>query len=191
MRGRLEADHWTSLCSRPLHFAWDKAFPDAQGYCIDEDKFFKGSGSVNVVLNFVVFLLVSESILYSVFDHHWHFLAHTAPMATSNHLKAKDHSDVHLYTRWLVCQRGLVLLGPNRCWLRCSVVLVSIIWIVVLSSLSHPDPTCKSTKIISIIIHTHYEVGNFINAGLWSAIEPNMVWIITLIRSWKSGLMIV
>ena len=48
------------IISRPLHYAWDKAFPDAQGYCLDEDKFFQGSGSVNVVLNFVVFVLVSR-----------------------------------------------------------------------------------------------------------------------------------
>ena len=64
----LEADHRIQPLSRPLHFAWDKAFPGSQGYCIDEDKFFRGSGSVNVVLNFVVFVLVSHGHLNSAFD---------------------------------------------------------------------------------------------------------------------------
>ena len=48
------------LHSRPLHFVWDKADPKAQGHCFDEDKFFKGSGSVNVFLNFLIFALVCE-----------------------------------------------------------------------------------------------------------------------------------
>ena len=66
--GLLQADHRIQPLSRPLHFAWDKAFPGSQGYCIDEDKFFRGSGSVNVVLNFVVFVLVSNGYLDSGFD---------------------------------------------------------------------------------------------------------------------------
>ena len=48
------------LHSRPLHYQWDLADPNAQGTCIDFNKFFIGKGIANVCLNFLVFVLVSS-----------------------------------------------------------------------------------------------------------------------------------
>lgn len=47
-------------CSRPVNYAWDRVDPNVKGTCIDVTNFFVASGSINVVLNFVVFVLVSE-----------------------------------------------------------------------------------------------------------------------------------
>lgn len=46
--------------SRPLHYAWDRVEETAQGHCFNVDSFFIGSGSVNVFLNFLIFILVSH-----------------------------------------------------------------------------------------------------------------------------------
>ena len=44
--------------SQPIHYAWDRAEIGVQGHCFNVDAFFIGSGSANVALNFVVFVLV-------------------------------------------------------------------------------------------------------------------------------------
>ena len=44
--------------SHPVRYAWERVSVDVQGHCINVDKFFIGSGSVNVALNFLIFLLV-------------------------------------------------------------------------------------------------------------------------------------
>ncbi|KAG6986724.1 hypothetical protein G7Y79_00073g098230 [Physcia stellaris] len=115
---------------RPLHFVWDKADPTAQGHCFDEDKFFKGSGSVNVFLNFLIFAL---------------------PIPLLFRLRTT-------FRQQMVLTAIFMLAG--------FVVLVSVIWIVVLSSLSRSDVTW-----------------NFINAGIWSALEPNMAVVCACIPS--------
>lgn len=84
--------------SRPLHFAWDKADPNVHGYCFDEDKFFKGSGSVNVFLNFIIFALVSRSRGLSGRIHLLiYYVANPTPMASPHNLQATNgpHSDLH------------------------------------------------------------------------------------------------
>lgn len=58
----------TKACSRPIRFVWDRADESVQGRCFDVDKFFKGSGSVNVFLNFVVFMLVGQFPWWVVVD---------------------------------------------------------------------------------------------------------------------------
>ena len=44
--------------SQPIHYAWDRAEMGLQGHCFNVDAFFIGSGSANVALNFVIFVLV-------------------------------------------------------------------------------------------------------------------------------------
>lgn len=46
--------------SRPLHYAWDRVDEKENGHCFNVDGFFIGSGSVNVFLNFLIFILVSH-----------------------------------------------------------------------------------------------------------------------------------
>lgn len=50
----------TDAYSRPIHYTWDRVDESISGHCFDVDKFFVGSGSVNVVLNFIVFILVGS-----------------------------------------------------------------------------------------------------------------------------------
>ncbi len=45
-------------CSHPIHYAWDRADLSVQGHCFNVDGFFIGSGSANVAINFVIFVLV-------------------------------------------------------------------------------------------------------------------------------------
>ena len=63
-----------------------------------------------------------------------------------------------------------------------SVVLVSIIWVIVLSRLEQSDFTCKQTTYSARMILT-LRAGNYINAGIWSALEPNMAVICACIPS--------
>lgn len=44
--------------SQPIHAAWDMATGFEPYRCINEDRFFIGSGSANVGLNIIVFVLV-------------------------------------------------------------------------------------------------------------------------------------
>lgn len=46
------------ISSRPLHYAWDRADEIVKGHCFNVDDFFIGSGSINVLLNFLIFVLV-------------------------------------------------------------------------------------------------------------------------------------
>lgn len=49
------------MSSQPIHAAWDRATGFVPYHCINEDRFFIGSGSANVFLNFLVFVLVGSS----------------------------------------------------------------------------------------------------------------------------------
>lgn len=44
--------------SDPIHYAWNRADKSAHGHCFNVDAFFIGSGSINVALNFLIFVLV-------------------------------------------------------------------------------------------------------------------------------------
>ena len=46
------------IYSHPLHYAWDRVDESVKGHCFNVDDFFIGSGSVNVLLNFLIFVLV-------------------------------------------------------------------------------------------------------------------------------------
>lgn len=50
--------------SQPIHYAWDRVKdPEGlYGHCYNVDAFFKGSGSVNVFLNTLIFVLVRPFI---------------------------------------------------------------------------------------------------------------------------------
>ena len=44
--------------SHPVHYAWDRVDESVKGHCFNVDDFFIGSGSANVLLNFLIFVLV-------------------------------------------------------------------------------------------------------------------------------------
>ena len=48
------------ICSHPVHYAWDRVDESVKGHCFNVDDFFIGSGSANVLLNFVIFVLVGS-----------------------------------------------------------------------------------------------------------------------------------
>ncbi|KAL8670191.1 MAG: hypothetical protein Q9168_005256 [Polycauliona sp. 1 TL-2023] len=106
---------------QPIHYAWDQVLGTSQGHCINEYKFFVGSGSVNVILNVLVFVL---------------------PMPLLWRLRTTPRQQIILTAIFTLA--GFV-------------VLVSIVWVVVLANLQASDVTW-----------------NFINAGIWSALEPSM-----------------
>ncbi|KAL8685307.1 MAG: hypothetical protein Q9218_007847 [Villophora microphyllina] len=99
-------------------------------HCINEDRFFIGSGSANVALNVIVFLL---------------------PMPLLWRLRTSLRQQILLTAIFTLA--GFV-------------VLVSIIWVVVLSRLEDKDVTW-----------------NYINTGIWSALEPSMAVICACIPS--------
>lgn len=56
---RLSLPLITKVHSQPIHHQWDIVVAGAsKGHCIQEYWFFVGSGSANVVLNILVFVLV-------------------------------------------------------------------------------------------------------------------------------------
>ena len=46
--------------SQPIHHSWDQVVGTSKGRCINEYRFFVGSGSANIVLNILVFILVCD-----------------------------------------------------------------------------------------------------------------------------------
>ena len=48
------------ICSRPIHYVWDQVNPHVHGQCIDLSKFFVSSGSINTLLNLIIFVLVIQ-----------------------------------------------------------------------------------------------------------------------------------
>ncbi|KAL8831105.1 MAG: hypothetical protein Q9191_001054 [Dirinaria sp. TL-2023a] len=94
-------------------------------------------------------------------------------MAPSHHHEAADYLDHYLYLGRIVSYgKGPKLLPVAD--MNFSVVLVSIIWIVVLSRLEQTDVTW-----------------NYINAGIWSALEPNMAVVCACIPSLRPLITIV
>ncbi|KAL8645707.1 MAG: hypothetical protein Q9226_007179 [Calogaya cf. arnoldii] len=115
---------------QPIHHSWDQVVGTSQGHCTDEYRFFVGSGSANVALNLLVFIL---------------------PMPLLWRLRTTARQQIILTAIFTLA--GFV-------------VLVSIIWVVVLARLEASDVTW-----------------NFINAGIWSALEPSMAVICACIPS--------
>lgn len=114
----------------PIHHAWNRPVDGSNGHCINEDRFFIGSGSVNVFLNALVFIL---------------------PMPLLWRLRTTVRQQIILTAIFTLA--GFV-------------VLISIIWIVVLARLESEDVTW-----------------NFINAGIWSSLEPSMAVVCACIPS--------
>ncbi|KAL8977121.1 MAG: hypothetical protein Q9205_007013, partial [Flavoplaca limonia] len=115
---------------QPIRHAWDQVVGASEGHCINEYRFFVGSGSANAVLNVLVFIL---------------------PMPLLWRLRTTARQQIILTAIFTLA--GFV-------------VLVSIIWVVVLAELKASDVTW-----------------NFINAGIWSALEPSMAVICACIPS--------
>ena len=70
--------------------------------------------------------------------------AHTTSVASSYHYQAANRFDGSLHPRGLVCFTTGFRLGSTADD-SFSVVLVSIIWVIVLSRLEQQDVTCKLT----------------------------------------------
>ncbi|KAL9003497.1 MAG: hypothetical protein Q9188_003638 [Gyalolechia gomerana] len=115
---------------QPIHHAWNRPVDGGKGHCINDDRFFIGSGSVNVVLNVLVFVL---------------------PMPLLWRLRTTTRQQVILTAIFTLA--GFV-------------VLVSIIWVVVLARIEQDDVTW-----------------NYVNAGIWSALEPSMAVVCACIPS--------
>ncbi|KAF6223058.1 hypothetical protein HO133_001110 [Letharia lupina] len=114
----------------PVHYAWDRVDPSIKGHCYNVDDFFIGSGSANVGLNFLIFIL---------------------PIPLLWRLRTTVKQQIVLTVLFTLA--GFV-------------VLVSIIWVVVLSRLEEADVTW-----------------NYVDTAIWSALEPNMAVICACIPS--------
>lgn len=134
--GVLSLAYWVStnltalFQCHPIHYAWDRADQNVEGHCINVDNFFIGHGSVDVFINFLIFVL---------------------PIPLLWRLRTTVKQKVILTALFILA--GFV-------------VLVSIIWVVVLSRLEQADVTW-----------------DYIDAGIWSALEPNMAVICACIPS--------
>lgn len=139
--------------SQPIHYAWDQARPGAEGHRFHELDFFIGSGSVNAALNFLIFVLVGHCCC--ILDHESIIdgeVAYTTSPTTSHYYQAANRVGSLLHISRLVCQdeaiRSLLIADFPY-----SVVLVSIVWVIVLSKLYQADVTCPST---SLAIFHHF-----------------------------------
>lgn len=134
--------------SQPIHHAWNRPVDGGKGHCINDDRFFIGSGSVNVLLNVLVFVLVSRSVFCYFFTATDLIAAYAAPMASSNHNEAAADLDGHLYAGWIVSVTKCSPTGTKLT--HSSVVLVSIIWVVVLARIEQDDVTCEFDPFVSL-----------------------------------------
>ena len=95
----------TEACSHPIHHAWDQARPDAKGHCLRDDRILMGSGSINVIINFVIFVIVNEAPKrYLVFSSMTDLdLADTTSATTSYYRKTAHDIISNIHSRRLVC----------------------------------------------------------------------------------------
>ena len=90
--------------SHPIHYAWDRFTVDVQGHCLNVDRFFIGSGSVNCALNFLIFVLVCpRSISPSLGSATDTETADTTLVPPSYNCKATNSPDGSVHLGWLVC----------------------------------------------------------------------------------------
>ena len=59
-------DATTKNSSHPIHYAWDSTKSNPMGHCINIKNFFIGTGSCNVGLNLLIFLLVRHNTLLTL-----------------------------------------------------------------------------------------------------------------------------
>ncbi|KAL8837151.1 MAG: hypothetical protein Q9176_005894 [Flavoplaca citrina] len=169
---------------QPIRHAWDQVVGASEGHCINEYRFFVGSGSANAVLNVLVFILVcllrnsSSSLILT-------FPANATPMAVAHNRTTANYPYSHLHSGRLVSILDHLNVPSCPILIGDSVVLVSIIWVVVLAELKASNVTCKGSPLLSLYYTriTHDRAGNFINAGIWSALEPSMAVICACIPS--------
>ncbi|KAL8821238.1 MAG: hypothetical protein Q9191_007351 [Dirinaria sp. TL-2023a] len=133
---------------RPIHYIWDRVDENVQGHCFNVNDFFIGSGSANVFLNTVIFLL---------------------PLPLLWRLRTTVRQQLILLAIFTLA--GLYAWKPQLSLATTadrtsSIVLVSIIWVVVLSRVELPDFTW-----------------NYVNAGTWSELEPCMAVVCACIPS--------
>ena len=89
--------------SRPIHYAWDRMSVDVQGHCLNVDRFFIGSGSVNCALNFLIFVLVCPRYISSSPGLHADTgTADTTPIPSSYNRKATNRPNSSVHFSWLV-----------------------------------------------------------------------------------------
>ena len=94
---------WAKTRSRPLHYAWDRVDESVQGHCFNVDDFFIGSGSANVGLNLLIFVLVCSRCVPSCSAIGTNtFIADAASVAAAYHCQATDRADGSLHLSWLV-----------------------------------------------------------------------------------------
>ncbi|CAD6575386.1 MAG: hypothetical protein ASARMPREDX12_007248 [Alectoria sarmentosa] len=119
---------------RPIHYAWDRVDERIQGHCLDTYGFFMSSGSVDVSLNFLIFVL---------------------PIPLLWRLRTTRKQQIVLTALFTLA--GFV-------------VIVSIVWVVVLSKLGRQQDVIDVTW-------------NYVDAGIWSILEPNIAVICACIPS--------
>lgn len=115
---------------RPIDYAWDQGDGSIKGHCFGVQGFFIGSGSCNVGLNMLIFII---------------------PMPLLWRLQVTVRQQIVL--TMLFTLAGFV-------------VIVSIIWVVVVSRVQQSDVTWS-----------------YVDAGIWSALEPSMAVICACIPS--------
>ena len=90
--------------SHPIHYAWDRFSVDVQGHCLNVDRFFIGSGSVNCALNFVIFVLVCPRYISSSPELPTDTeTADTTLVSSSYDCEATNSPDSSVHLGWLVC----------------------------------------------------------------------------------------
>lgn len=129
------------IYSRPLHYQWDLADPNAKGSCVNFHAFFIGKGIANVCLNAIIFVLVSTLSDFCTLTYTAKWKADPASLASPGHSQTADHFDIRLHTRRLVSH--MIHVQWPSCSLRHSVIIVSIVWIIVVPDVTRPDITCK------------------------------------------------
>ena len=94
------------VISHPIHYAWDRFTVDVQGHCINVDGFFIGSGVVNAVLNFVIFILVCPRAISSLLKLPTDAaIADPSLVPPSNNRKATNSPNSSVHLSWLVCSQ--------------------------------------------------------------------------------------
>ena len=105
--------------SHPIHYAWDRFGENVRGHCLNVDRFFIASGSVNAVLNFLIFVLVCLPAVISSRPRlpTDTVTADTALVPSSYVCKATIGFGGSVHLGWLVCsnKRTTFLLPAGGC----------------------------------------------------------------------------
>ncbi len=128
--------------SHPIHYAWDRFEDNIQDHCFNVDGFFIASGSINVILNFIIFVLV-RSHCACADDLQ---LTSEQPIPLLWRLRTTLKQQIILTALFTLA--GLYVFVSDEVSIslidvELSVVLVSIVWVIVLSRIGQSDVTCK------------------------------------------------